>query len=350
MWVLDNRTPFAAECTWVRDRDGAEVWLVAMKASFDIAPDGSTTPSTEQPPVLRLPEYHGEPGQSSIKYDADLVWTKRSTDILVVGQAHAPGGRAVCQLDAGFKVGNLQKIVRIFGDRTWGAFGATRPQPFVSMPLRWERAYGGRDVRSGHPGQDWDARNPVGTGFITAADRAQGTPLPNIEDPGAPIRHWRDRPPPAGLGAIASHWLPRAAFAGTYDKTWMETRQPLLAADMDIRWYQSAPADQQTPEFLVGGEPVVLHHLTPDGRLAFSLPRFYPGFLTHFHDGTRQVHTVRRLHTVILEPDLPRVSLVWHSALPCHHKVQKLEKTVVTLKADRSWGKPLHDRSDIALA
>ena len=35
-----------------------------------------------------------------------------------------------------------------------------------------------------------------------------------------------------------------------------------------------------------------------------------------------------------------RVSLVWHSALPCHFKVQKLERTVVTLKADLSRGQP----------
>ena len=42
MWQIDNRTPFAAERGWVRDRDGAEVWLVAVKCTFDILPDGTT--------------------------------------------------------------------------------------------------------------------------------------------------------------------------------------------------------------------------------------------------------------------------------------------------------------------
>ena len=32
MWQVDNRTPFAAERGWVRDRNGAEIWLVAVKA------------------------------------------------------------------------------------------------------------------------------------------------------------------------------------------------------------------------------------------------------------------------------------------------------------------------------
>jgi len=48
------------------------------------------------------------------------------------------------------------------------------------------------------------------------------------------------------------------------------------------------------------------------------------------------VHQNRKLHTVILEPDFPRVSLVWHSALPCHFKGHKLERTLIRLKRDQS--------------
>src|SRR5688572_15640824 len=73
MWQVENRTPFAADRAWVRDRNGAEVWLVAVKCTFNIETDGSTTMSREQPPVLQVPEYYGEPGKSSIKYEADLV-------------------------------------------------------------------------------------------------------------------------------------------------------------------------------------------------------------------------------------------------------------------------------------
>ena len=130
----------------------------------------------------------------------------------------------------------------------------------------------------------------------------------------------------------------------------MTTRQPLLAEDMDDRYYQSAPVDQQAPEFLRGGEPVVLHRLTAGGSLRFALPKLYIGFETRFYDGSREVHKNRRLHTVILEPDFPRVSLVWHSALPCHFKVQKLERTIVTLKTDISTGERESDDSDLEFA
>lgn len=338
MWMLDNRTPFAAERGWVRDRDGSEVWLIAVKATFDILPDGSTTVAAEQPPVLRLPEHFGEPGKSSIRYDADLVLTKKTTDIVLVGHACAPAGQQVPQLDVSLRVGPLHKVLRVFGDRHWGASGASTPALFERMPLVYERAYGGVDAHSATPEKDWDGRNPVGTGFAVSGKHAEGLRLPNVEDPAQPIKSWRDRPGPAGFGVIASHWQPRAGLAGTYDTRWMKTRQPLAPEDLDDRWYQCAPADQQAPQWLRGGEPVAMRNLTPQGLLQFALPRLHLGLETRFHDGDRQVHRSKQLHTVILEPDVPRVSLVWHSALPCHTRVHKLQRTVVTLKAERGAG------------
>lgn len=327
MWQLDNQTPFAAERGWVRGRDGSEIWLVAVKATFDIHDDGSTTETLVQPPVLRLPEYHGEPGQSSLRYDADLVLTKVNTDIIVVGHAYAPAGMSVTHIDAGFKLGSVQKLVRVFGDRTWGSLSPTEPTPFQKMPLVYERGYGGVDRRSETPGTDWDWRNPVGTGYAVCARNAAGLKLPNIENPQALISDWRDRPAPAGLGAVASHWQPRVGLAGTYGEHWQTTQAPLLAADMDERWFQSAPADQQAAGFLRGGEPVTLHNLSPRGRLQFALPALQLRFETRFYDGSRRAHEPPCLHAVILEPDLPRVSLVWHTALPCHHLVHKLQTT-----------------------
>jgi hypothetical protein len=348
MWQIDNRTPFAAERGWVRDRDGTELWLVAVKATFDIGPDGQLAVSKEQPPVLRLPEHYGEVGRSSVKYDADLVLTKPTTDVIVVGHAHAAAGTSVTQLDVGFRVGPVKKVLRVFGDRTWGRFGPTSPRAFERMPIVYERAFGGTDPASSLTRPNWDWRNPVGTGFTTSARAAVGLSLPNIEDPRDLIADWSDHPVPAGFGVIASHWQPRVGHAGTYDDHWRATRQPLLAEDLDDRYFQSAPQDQQAPSLLRGGEPVVCQGLSPSGLLRFFLPKLYLGFETRFYDGSREVHKTRRLHTVIVEPDYPRVSMVWHSALPCHHKVQKLERTFITQKT------PLTEREaaeyDAALA
>jgi hypothetical protein len=332
MWQVENRTPFAAERGWVRDRNGAEVWLVAVKCTFDITADGSTEVSKEQPPVLRVPEHFGEPGKSSIRYENDLVLTKTTTDVIVIGHAYAPGGNPVSEMEVGFRVGPVQKILRVIGDREWGGAGRSGPVPFSRMALTYERAFGGVDKQSGHPEHDWEWRNPVGVGFAASRENATSMALPNVEYPNEPVRSWKDRPRPAGFGAIACHWQPRVGFAGTYDDNWMKTRQPLLPDDFDERYFQFAPPDQQAPSFLHGGEPVLLHRLTPNGELRFTLPKVFLGFDTRFYDGSREIHQERKLHTVILEPDFPRVSLVWHSALPCHFKVQKLDRTIVTLK------------------
>lgn len=332
MWQLDNRTPFAAERGWVRDRNGAEIWLVAVKCTFDIKPDGSTVVSGEQPPVLRVPEYHGEPGKSSIKYEADLVLTKTTTDVSVVGHAYAPPRQLATELDVGFRVGPVRKLLKVFGDREWRHAGRSGPQPFSKMPLVYERAFGGSDPLSKQPDRDWEWRNPVGTGFAVSRDHATGLALPNVEYPDALIRSWSDRPRPAGFGPIGCHWQPRAGFAGTYGDKWMKERQPLLPEDFDYRFFQTVPSDQQAPAFLRGGEETVLRRMTPSGDLSFLLPKVFLGFDTRFYDGSRELHRDRKLHSVVLEPDYPRVSLVWHSALPCHFRVQKLDRTIVTLK------------------
>jgi hypothetical protein len=200
------------------------------------------------------------------------------------------------------------------------------------MPLVYERAFGGVDRKSENPDRDFFWSNPVGTGFGLKLESVVGTALPNIEYTDQLITRWDARPRPAGFGAIACHWQPRAEFTGTYDDAWMKERQPLLPNDFDDRFYLSAPQDQQSPHHLRGGEPSVLLGLTIAGDLRFFLPKVFLGFETRFYGGASEVHKSRTLHTVILEPDVPRVSLVWHTALPCHFEVHKLQRTIVSVR------------------
>jgi hypothetical protein len=340
MWQIENRTPFSAAQGWVRNRRGAEVWLVVVKATFDILPDGTTRVAAEQALPRRLAEYHGEPGNSSIRHESDFVLTKKTTDVLVVGHARAPYDSPVEQLEVGLRVGSLQKILRVFGDRRWRGGEPTDPLPFVVMPLVYERAFGGVDRHSPTPEKDWDWRNPVGCGYAVNTAHLADQAVPNIEDPTRPIRLWKDRPAPAGFGPVASHWQPRAALAGTYDQEWERTRQPLLPDDCDDQFFQCAPLDQQTAQFLVGGETITLVNLSAQGRLDFDLPTITLDLESRFADGERRVHQPPKLHSVIFEPDFPRVGLVWHSALECHSKMHKLDATRVR------WHGPANDESD----
>jgi hypothetical protein len=205
------------------------------------------------------------------------------------------------------------------------------PRPFVTMPLTYERAFGGVDRRSADAAEHrLHPSNPVGTGFATRAAHAEELALPNVEDPGQLIDSWKDRPHPAGFGAIASHWSPRIGYGGTYDASWRKNRFPLLPEDFDERFHQCAPADQQIPGFLTGGERVELVSLSRWPRMSFVLPKVWLTFKTFF--GKEHQEHRSRLHTVIIEPEVPRVMLVWHTSLSCHHDTDRLDVTVIDQK------------------
>ena len=58
MWMVLNETPYAADRNWAIDKHGAKSWIVAVRATFDVLPDGSTQIAAEQPPP-ELPEQLG---------------------------------------------------------------------------------------------------------------------------------------------------------------------------------------------------------------------------------------------------------------------------------------------------
>ena len=124
------------------------------------------------------------------------------------------------------------------------------------------------------------ASDTGGVGFAHRAEDLVGQRAPNLEDPRAPIRSWRDRPSPVGFGPIARHWSPRRERAGTHDRAWQEKRQPLPPSDFQARFNQCAPDDLQVPG-LKGGEPVRLTGVWPERpQMAFTLPRVHLAFET----------------------------------------------------------------------
>ncbi|WP_206958111.1 DUF2169 family type VI secretion system accessory protein [Trinickia acidisoli] len=339
MWRVENRTPFMVDCTWVRDVNGAEVWVIAIKATYDILSDGTTRLAAEQVPVHTGPV--PREGSASLKYDTDLGAAKQATDVILNGHAWTPNGKPMRQLDAGFHIGGMSRMVRVYGDRYWQrkrwSWRPSEPEPFISMPFIYERAFGG-DIPEFPPA----SRNPVGRGI--AADAEGRVWMPNIESMAHLIRDRDDVPAAACLGPIASHWPLRRQYAGTYDDAWLKERHPLPPEDFDPRFWQIAPEAQQVPGHFKGGEPVTLINVTPQefapgGKLAFRLPKITLVCETFFYDGSRE-HTRPVIHTVILEPDMPRVSVVHHMALPCHVKVNQLDRTRITQKR-----RPL-DRTD----
>ena len=322
--------------SWVQDKAANKIWLVCVKATFDIEEDGTTRPAEKQvEPFVQGQPRDGDYTKSLI-YESDFFGVKPGTDVLVNGSAFAPKGKPVTDLHVGFQLGPIRKRLRVFGNRWWTVSLTRRyvigaPDFFVQMPIRYEAAFGGWDRSASNPKDHrFDDRNPVGQGFICNPNGRLGRTLPNIEDPANLVATWRSRPEPAGFNAIACHWSPRRELAGTYDDAWMKTRSPLWAENLDPRYYCCAPRDQQVNDYLKGGEPVQAINMSPEGPVRLSLPRLVFGFSTRLKGET--IHHRANLSTVILEPDRRRLIMVWQGSLICNKDVDYLNSTTVRLK------------------
>jgi len=327
MWAISNFTPYAAKKSWGRDKDGVHEWIVVVKGTYDIDPNGALTLADKQFEPLLLPEYNGEDGVSSLRYEADLVSPKPTTDVLVNGTAYAPQGRPSREFLVSVRSGRIHKKLKVVGNRRWQAgwlgLRPSKMEPITEVPIIYERAFGGFDQSDPDPKrQRMDMRNPVGCGLV----RRKGELLPNFQYPNQNLK----KGGPAGFGAIASYWSPRRELQGTYDEAWQKSRFPLLPADWDPRSLLCSPSDQRPDRHLRGGELVELINLTPAGKLCFTLPKVYLTFSTHIDNRVEEHRS--RLITVIVEPDFLRVIMVWQTSLAVRTNVDYLEKTIVREK------------------
>lgn len=323
-----NRTPFVAQCVILPDRDGYEQLVAVLKGTFTIGAPGCL-PAAEQAPVIGGDEHYGDPETTSTRYESDCAPFKPATDVVLVGHAYAPqpGAR---ESDVWLRVGPVGLAAHIFGDRQWsvtmGSAVMTVPQPFEKVPLVYERAFGGVQRTSG--GEAIEAaydRNPVGTGFVTGNGNARidGLALPNIEDPRDLLKKPGQAPRPVGFGYVGRHWAPRRQFCGTYDDEWARNRMPLVPVDFDDLAWCGAPAALQATPHLRGGEPVNAVGVSPNGgSLDFWLPAIQPAIEALFCDAWTPLLPL--LDTVVIEPDLERISLTWRARLRVHGRVRRL--------------------------
>lgn len=331
---LNNMTPFSAEKFVLLDKFGQEVTLVVVSATFSAGRVNSRPVlADEQVPVRFADEYNGTAELASLRYEADIALEKPFVDLLINGHAYAPGGRASCLVPVEVVVADIHKQLVVSGDRYWrrGLNGtrASSPDPFIRMPMVFERAFGGIDRSSPDPGKHAaEPRNLSGVGFRGASshDSQIQTELPNIEYPHARMTHPSATPEPAGLGVVARGWHPRIRFAGTYDKKWIDLQWPLLPLDFDSRHYQAAAFDQQSRS-IRGGETVLLRNLTPDGTWRFDLPILNVPMRLYYAD--QQEDARLRLDTVRIEPDLRQVTMTCRATIPVRCNSAPLREIVI---------------------
>lgn len=327
---------------------GEYVLGVLLKRTYRIVPGRPCVRANADRKLVPGDVHYDDPMNSSVRFESDFVPFKLATDVVLNATAVAPGGRPTRQMTVAVQVGQHRKELRVTGDRIAryraGADPVfTDPEPFVVMDLRYERAYGGVDVRSDPLLPFPYPRNHLGKGFAVRNDTGavDGLELPNIEDPAdvltparvccGAIDRWQNQPQPQGFGWYSKYSQPRAALAGVmpadrkfeqelrtaYAKllppdalaVYEQTRLP----DMNFRFFNGASPGLAVA-FLTGDEPVRLTNLTPDGLLSFRLPGEQPRIALDIGKGPHDPGTV--LHTVQVRLDENEVDLVWRAAVP----------------------------------
>jgi len=335
---IKNARLFPAAQTFGRTTEGDWFLSVIVKATFRL--ENRLTPARvaeKQLPILTTDEpYDPKKLDGALRFESDLVPFKPRTDVLLVGQAHAPYGRPQKYVDVNIVVGPVGKQIRVFGERLWSFKDLKDPMPlvagpadFTEMPLTWDRAFGGIDEQAGtRPDvpafRPWYSANFLGKGFSGArtVESINERPLPNIEDPRDPIRAWDTRPRPAGCGHFPRNSEPRVRYGGTYDEKWKATRAPLLPEDFRFDYYNAADPELQVQGYLQGNERGLLENVTPGGgRIDFLLPCIRPRFTVRRGTGTAKRNfseASAALDTVVLIPDDKVFVVTWRAVVsPC---------------------------------
>ena len=295
---LDNRTPFFAALYPLVGPEGEELLVLVLACTFTGFGE-RPGPAEVQWEVHDADEYLGDPAASSMRFESDVCLSKPFVDVLVHGEVFAPGGRPATEVPVQLAVGDVQKTLLASGPRRWSAISPGAPHPFVTLDVVYEHAFGGM-----RPSGKVVLENPAGVGF--------GDVLPRLEYPRARLERRGGMCPVAGFGIVGRHWLPRAAFAGTYDEEWKSSRWPLLPRDLDPRHFQSAPADQQS-RVIRGGEQGHVVNMSPGGVWRFTVPRIEVA-VHRFFDRAADV-VVPRFDTLWLEPGSDRLTLLGRVAV-----------------------------------
>jgi hypothetical protein len=321
LFNVHNQTAFAADAVHLPDKNGLMIVAAVIKVTCSFLNDGTTRLSEKQMPLFYGDEYFGETGKSSVRYANDMVYEKSGTDIAVNGTAYAPKGNPVTRIPVSVSVGNHKKTIVVWGDRQWkstlGFVSKTQPVPFVTMPIRYERAFGGEDTSHKNKEKHGTCKeNPVGMGYRLSSGKKSitGLSIPNIENPLHLIKNWNDKPKPEGFGFVAPLWEPRLSQGGTHNAEWQKERISLPPLDYDNRFNNAAAPDLITKKALKGTETVTLKNLHPVYEtFRFKLPGYVFRVAYIFEHQTVKPKPV--LDTLIIEPDEKRFMMVYR----CHY-------------------------------
>lgn len=344
-----NTTPFVVGCTLGTDKTGLDHLLAIAKATYQFSCNGPVELAEEQRELIAADEPSGEPGYSATLVESDYALVKPRCDVLLTGSAYAPRGKPANDVVVSLRVAEMHKSLRVTGHRLWktNVLGGVEPgpvQPFTRMPFSYDSAFGGVDNFHEDTAKHTSYRdNPVGTGYhkMLGKRTVDGTPMPNTEEIGNPIKEPHGSYRPAALGPIGRGWPQRLPYAGTYDSQWQNEQFPFLPYDFDNRYFQAAPPDQQLA-VLRGGEHVVLENLTEAGYCSFRLPRMAIKSVVFYLRTGEYLIAPFKVDTLHFFPDEAVFTMTARASVPFSEDPQACSKAIFG-RGSKAWVRALEN-------
>lgn len=340
-----NTTPYLANSVITIDNQGQEHILSVIKATFTLPQYAGEQPQLVQDnpvPIIDADIFSDEAGLSAITFESDYAPKKIRCDVLLNGYAYAPKGEVASEVIVGVKVGEVDKFIRITGDRVWkysplGAY-ISSPTPFIKQEVSYDKAYGGVDTF--HPEEMKHTTyklNPAGIGYhkIINYDAVHEQAAPSTEELHTAIKKPNGKYQPMAFGSLGRSHPARVKYAGTYDQQWQDEQFPFLAKDFDERYFQSAPEDQQT-ETLKGGETVQLFNLSAQGSIRFKLPILkQKKVVYYFFDGDYKIADFK-VDTLHLLPEEKIFTLTARASTPLYGDPFSCSKIIIG-RGTKGW-------------
>lgn len=337
---LVNRTPLPAQVTLMDFGDAGERGgVVSAKATFRFA-EGKALLETQLPLPL-----NPEPVPTALGLlpsDAFFHLVDDRFEVIVLGCAHAPNGKALTEMRVAASVGSVRRELVVTGDRTWiqheGRELMSSPVPFSVLPLTWERAFGGRatvEVDEGSFVEVADRFNRYGRGYDVARDvhglttflgARPGFPkyayqrlLPNLERPDERISGPTDCPRPAC-------WATRpmdSALRGAHLLEGMPERDATADANRldSVRQSFRSASDEWVIDPPAPGAEVRLEGMAAQGPLSFPMP----ALAVHgdYAIGERRGSIALRPHLMVLLVEERRFYLSYHAMFRVRYRPEE---------------------------
>ncbi|KYF69997.1 DUF2169 family type VI secretion system accessory protein, partial [Sorangium cellulosum] len=298
-WPLDvlRAGPVAAGVKLWRSRDQLHVTVIAKVTFAMIA--GGEAQQIEPLEVIQSEVYtRGHPMMPLLAASELAPWLERA-EVVVTGHAWAPGGAPVRRMPVRLAIlrgaaALVDKRIEVVGDRAATAASPDpEPQPFVKMPIEYQRAWGNLG----------DPENPFGVGVLE--DPHGRTSLPNLLPPGGGRA-------PVGLGPVAPFVPSRVRRLRGLAPTALEGIAA-IPDDFDWSYFQSAPADQRFDRVL-GGEQIVLEGLSPHHpALATRLPALRALATIYLPNGAQR-WVLLTGDMLVVHPDAERCAAVFRGS------------------------------------